>query len=336
MTTTTTKKTSSGSSGSSKSSSGSSRSSSSSYATPVYIEPEPSYANQVYTAYANTGVNSRPTVDYARQAAAAQQLVETAKANMPEAEVQKIDRVAIDELIAELQALADSQTQQAVNQINNAVQTGTTELNRAYEDALPQFQTQRNQIAADEARALDNQVLYSSRRGDTGGLGQSQYNSIQNTAATNQQNVNAAQIRLYNDTSRQIADLEAKGEFEKADKVLSVSQEYTAKLMELQKWAKEENVDIDQFNAKLDEWKADYDLSVAKYLTDTELDAAKATGVFADGTPTIDTISSEADRYAAAGKAMMSAGIVPSESQLAAMGWTPEQYWIYKMANYVQ
>ena len=30
---------------------------------------------------------------------------------------------------------------------------------------------------------------------------------------------------------------------------------------------------------------------------------------------------------------MMNAGIVPSESQLEAMGWTPEQYWVYKMAN---
>ena len=37
--------------------------------------------------------------------------------------------------------------------------------------------------------------------------------------------------------------------------------------------------------------------------------------------------------YAAGAKAMMDAGIVPSESQLEAMGWTPEQYWIYKMAQ---
>ena len=36
---------------------------------------------------------------------------------------------------------------------------------------------------------------------------------------------------------------------------------------------------------------------------------------------------------AEAARAMMDAGIVPSESQLEAMGWTPEQYWVYRMAN---
>lgn len=33
------------------------------------------------------------------------------------------------------------------------------------------------------------------------------------------------------------------------------------------------------------------------------------------------------------GKAMLSAGIVPSDEQLAAMGWTPQQYWVWKMAQ---
>ena len=29
----------------------------------------------------------------------------------------------------------------------------------------------------------------------------------------------------------------------------------------------------------------------------------------------------------------MNAGIVPSANQLEAMGWTPQQYWIYRMAQ---
>ncbi|MDO5445949.1 MAG: hypothetical protein Q4F31_10065 [Eubacteriales bacterium] len=331
---------SSGSSSSSKStttkssgSGSSSKSSGSSSSSQAYTGP--SYANQVYTAYANSSPVNNNLIDLNKQAQATRQIVAQAKANVPQSDVQKIQQVDITELKKELQELADSQTRQAVDQINNAVQTGTTELNRAYEDALPQYQAQRNQIAADEARALDNQVLYASKRGDMGGIGQSQYGSIQNTAATNQQTVNAAQIKLYTDTSRQIADLEAKGEFEKADKILEISQEYTSKLMELQKWAKDKNIDIDEFNAKVDEWKAEYDLSVSKYLTDTELNAAKVTGAFSNGTPTMDTLNDMSDRLVESGKAMMNAGIVPSNDQLAAMGWTPEQYWIYKMANYV-
>ena len=72
---------------------------------------------------------------------------------------------------------------------------------------------------------------------------------------------------------------------------------------------------------------------MAKYLTDTELNAAKMTGAFSNGTPTIDTINSTANRYADSGEAMIKAGIVPSSAQLAEMGWTPEQYWVYRMAN---
>lgn len=330
------KTTTSSSSSSSKSySSGSSRSSGGSSA-PVYVEPQPSFANQMYNAYAyQAPVNNNP-IDLNRQAQATQQIIAEARANLPpEPEVNKIDRVTIDELIKELQALADSQTSQAVENINNAVSTGRTELSRAYEDALPQFQAQRDQAAANEARAMDNQVLYASARGDTGGIGLSQYNSIQNTAASNQRAINSAQTKLYTDTARQIADLEAKGDFEKADKILEISQQYTGKLMDLQKWAKEQNVDIDEFNSKLDQWKSDYNLSVAKYLTDTELDAAKMTGAFSNGAATMDTLNDIQQRYADSGKAMMNAGIVPSNDQLAAMGWTPEQYWIYKMANSV-
>lgn len=40
---------------------------------------------------------------------------------------------------------------------------------------------------------------------------------------------------------------------------------------------------MEQYQIAGDQWKADYDLSVSKYLTDTELNAAKATGAFSNG-----------------------------------------------------
>ena len=331
--TSTTKPTTSASLSSSRSSGGgSSRSSGgSSYREPAYQGP--TIGQQLYDTYSGGVSPSANAFDIGTAATTTQRIVNSARASIPEANVQKIDRIDITDQKNELQKIADEQTQQAVNRINYAVETGTSELNRAYEDALPQYQAQRNQIALDEARALDNQALYASQRGDKGGIGQSQYGSIQNNAATNTQAVNTAQIKLYTDTSRQVADLQAQGEFEKADKVLEISQKYTEKLMDLEKWAKEQNIGVDEFNAKIDEWKAEYDLSVSKYLTETELNAAKATGAFGDGTITADMANNINDRYAAGGKAMLSAGVIPSDEQLSAMGWTPEQYWVYRMSN---
>ena len=94
-----------------------------------------------------------------------------------------------------------------------------------------------------------------------------------------------------------------------------------------------ENVGVQEFNAKLREWENEYVLNVGKYLTDAELNAIKAAGFFSNGAETAAYRDAQLDRYAAGARAMMNAGIVPSESQLEAMGWTPEQYWVYKMAN---
>ena len=51
---------------------------------------------------------------------------------------------------------------------------------------------------------------------------------------------------------------------------------------DLEKWAKEKNIGV-EFNSKLSEWQKEYGLDVGKNLTDTELSAAKLSGVFATG-----------------------------------------------------
>ena len=90
---------------------------------------------------------------------------------------------------------------------------------------------------------------------------------------------------------------------------------------------------VQEFNAKLRQWENEYLLKVGEYLTDAEVQAAKLFGVAANGAETADYRSKVNDRYAAGAKAMMSAGIVPSAAQLEAIGWTPQQSWIYRMAN---
>ena len=246
------------------------------------------------------------TPDEAQTAAALAGIVNASQGYVSKAKTTPVNTVDVTRQVAALR------TQEAADKANAAasIDYGTTsavkELTRNLEDSKSLYQTQRNQTDADEAKALDNQALYAEARGDKGGIGQAQYGSIQNTASAERQSINSAETKLLTDTSRQIADLQAKGEYEKADKIAEIGKSYLQELNDLQQWAQEQNIGVEEFNAKLQEWEQEYDLDAAQYLTDTELDAAKA---------------------------LISAGITPSERQLSAVGWTPQEAWAYQMAN---
>ena len=246
------------------------------------------------------------TLDEAQTAAALAGIVNASQGYVSKAKTTPVNTVDVTRQVAALK------TQEAADKANAAasIDYGTTsavkELTRNLEDSKALYQTQRNQTDADEAKALDNQALYAEARGDKGGIGQAQYGSIQNTASTERQSINSAETKLLTDTSRQIADLQAKGEYEKANKIAEISKSYLQELNDLQQWAQEQNIGVEEFNSKLQEWEQEYDLDVAQYLTDTELDAAKA---------------------------LISAGITPSERQLNAVGWTLQDAWAYQMAN---
>lgn len=149
--------------------------------------------------------------------------------------------------------------EQSSNQIDYATEKGVNELNRAMEDAAQQYQTQRNQTAADEARALDNSALYAEARGDKGGIGQAQYNEIQAAALQNRQAINAAQTKLATDTARQIADLRAQGEFEKADALLQLTQQQLSQLISLEQWGAEYAMSKEQMQQSLEQWQKEYE-----------------------------------------------------------------------------
>lgn len=225
---------------------------------------------------------------------------------------------------------------QAEQKVDYATQLGINELNRAEEDAQGKFQTQRNQIAADAAKAGDNQALYNERAGDRGGIGAAQYDSIANTAAQNQLTVNQAQTKLSTDTARQIADLRAQGEFTKADQLLQLSQTYLQQLISIQQWSAEFNLSVDQFNKQIEQWNHEYELKVSELLGsyrgqptlgsqqlalnknaqlfDQEYKTAGITGIFR-GQPTLESRAALAE----AGLALAQSGIQPSASQLEAM-----------------
>lgn len=219
----------------------------------------------------------------------------------------------------------DTSREQSDKRVDYATKQGVDKLNRAMEDAAPQFQTQRNQLAANEARALDNSALYAEARGDRGGIGQAQYNEIQSAALKNRQAINAAQTKLATDTARQIADLRAQGEFEKADNLLKLTQQKLSQLMSLEQWGAQYAMSQEQMRQSLEQWQKEYDLN-----------KANVTGYFTDGTPT--RAATESAREAAAGiaSALLEAGIMPNDEQLKALGMTSDQAQSYITAKQLQ
>ena len=237
------------------------------------------------------------------------------------------------DLTSLLNTWLEAAKQQSQLQADYAVSQGVNELTRAQEDAQEQFATERNQIAAAEAKAKDNQALYNERRGDRGGIGSAQYDAIMAAAAQNQLAVTQAQTKLSTDTARQIADLRAQGEFQKADAILELTQTYLSQLMSLKQWAAEFNLSVDEFNKQLEQFNLNYEIDLAQLtgtyrgqrtLSGQQLDASM-TGYY-NGQPTLELQQS----LAQAGLTLAGTyGIAPSESQIAAMqslyGYTPEQ-----------
>lgn len=277
-------------------------------------EPEKSQEEQLRDAWAAAGEVTKRIVE---------------GATPEDIDISAIDKVDVNELESKLEQIRQIQEQRATGQIDYAVEHGVNDVNRAVEDAAPQFQTQRNQISADEQRALDNQVLYAEARGDRGGIGQSQYASIQNNAATNRYRVNQEQTKLSTDAARQIADLRAKGEFEKADSLLQISQNYLSELKALEQWALQTNLGVDEFNTQLEQWLANYNMSRDQFLINAEMSAANMTGAFSDGTPTLAARDKVEAQLANAAQALFQLGLPLTDEQISALGWTKGQYTQY-------
>ncbi len=251
----------------------------------------------------------------------------------------------VSAMIEQLNNWREAAAKQSGLQRDYAVEQGVNELQRALEDAQAQFQTQRNQVSTDERKALDNSALYAEARGDRGGIGQEQYNLIQSSAAQNRLAVSQAQTKLSTDTARQIADLRAQGEFSKADDLLSLAQTYLSQLTQLQQWGADYAMDYATFQESIRQWQAEYELQKAELMGSlngestlaakqyeesnkqwqSEFDLSKNKLDISNQQWQAEFGQSKAEWSADMGKALLSAGIMPSESQLQAMGITKAQ-----------
>lgn len=248
-----------------------------------------------------------------------------------------------DEMKALLDAWKAEAQQQSDAKIDYAVNQAVAELERAKEDAQGQFKEQQEQITLDERQGMDNTALYAELRGDKGGIGKEQYSSVQNTAAQNRLAVSQAQTKLATDTARQIEDLRAHGEFQKADAALEIAQNYLSQLISLEQWAAEYNLStaqfqeavrqwetefqasMDQFEANLGLSKAELQASMDQFNANMDLSKAELTGAFSDGTPTLSAKNQITQQLASMGESLLSAGVMPTTEQLSAMGMTEAQ-----------
>ena len=222
--------------------------------------------------------------------------------------------------------MGEAAQEQAEAKIDRAVEEGTRQLQQAEEDAQAGFQAQRDQIAVDERQAMDSTALYAELRGDRGGIGQAQYASVQNTAALNRQRVGREQQRLATETAQRIEELRRQGEFQKADAVLELTQKQLSALLDLERWAKEKNLSVAEFNTELARWEAEYAWQLKHFGVQTELSLAQLTGTMPDGSPTLAAKQAERSRLAAAAKLLMEYGLTLTPEQLEALGWTEGQY----------
>ena len=193
-------------------------------------------------------------------------------------------------------------------QIDYATQLGITEAQRAEADAQPEFDKRLKQLDSDTARAMANSAFYAEARGDRGGIGQSQYNEVQAQALANKQAIQAERTKLATDTARTIADLRAKGEFEKADALLTANQEHLARLFELEQWL----VNVGMSKAEFDQAKQQADLQ-------HQLQVANITGEF-DGQPTWSARKYDQETAAGIVNSLINAGLQPGEDLLKAAG----------------
>lgn len=262
----------------------------------------------------------------------------------PQADPASIDRVnKYDKqpLIDLMNQEIDAARQQYNNQIDYSMDTAARDLNRALTDAQDAFHTQQDQITAEEMQARDNAALYAEARGDKGGIGQAQYNSIQNTAAQNRLQVRNAQTKMATDVSRQISDLRSKGEFDKADRMLQLTQEYLSQLRQIEQYANDFNLSVDQINTAIAEWEYNYNQAAKQFATNTELSLAQLTGAFSNGTPTYAAQQETNQQLASIAMSLIQAGVKPTQLSPEQLGALASVYGmnqtginqLYKLTN---
>lgn len=181
-----------------------------------------------------------------------------------------------------------------------------------------QLQSQRNEIAVDEARALDNEALSSALLGEKGGMQQARQKEIRTIAAKNRRVVNEAQKRLAEDTARATEQLRAAGEFEKAEALLDLNQNLERSLHDLLVRVAEGLLEPEEVEPMVQAMTASEPASAPTQTADAEQsawDAVRAVGI-------------QDASYETVGDLFRAGGLLENEDGTLswANGWSPENY----------
>ena len=194
--------------------------------------------------------------------------------------VTPLSRVDTTEMENNMRAINEAAYRQQNAQVDNAMRQEADALRRAEREAAAQYEEQRRQTNLAERQAMDNSALYAEARGDRGGVGQAQYNSVQANAANNRAQIQQARTKMASEVTRQIADLRRQGEFKKADALLSLSQQYLSQLNDLNRWATETNLTVDQANNALRQWQMNFEQAERAADLNKALAEAEITGMY--------------------------------------------------------
>ena len=227
----------------------------------------PGYADY----YQTPPVQTPPVQATAQQAASGAQSVQPAAATGTAAlreqaqralEAGQLSRADTSPFKSYLDSWVTNERERVGKQIDRATEQAVNETAKNLETAKEQSQTVLNQIDLNEARNKDNQALAAAARGDKGGIGAAQMDSIAAAAMTNRVTVQNARNKMVNDAYQRIMELRRDGEYEKADAFLQISNQYLSQLMTLEQWAQEYNLTVDQFNAQMRQWAVNFNLEL--------------------------------------------------------------------------
>ena len=131
----------------------------------------------------------------------------------------------LSDLSPYINQMYDAVDQQIKTNINYETQSAADQLQRALQDAQPQYESAIARQLLETKQAQDAQALRNQVNGDRGGIGSAQVDSIGNTGAKNREAIAQQQRQLATDTARQLADLRAQGKYEEANQLLQSAQQ---------------------------------------------------------------------------------------------------------------
>jgi hypothetical protein len=192
--------------------------------------------------------------------------------------------------------------QQQNNNIDQQTQQNVNKAQRSYADSLSSYRKQYGDATTDMYQGMDNAALTADVSGQRGGMATAQVNSVQNQYQQQRQQLALQQQKLATDTAREIEDLRAQGEFDKADALLKARQQQFQQLYE-----DAVRVDENQYS----NWQ--YDNTLEREDQSIQRDQQNA----------------DKEYLQKLGQGFLNLGVMPSESMLTAMGMSQATAQLY-------